>query len=35
MSYLDEYLDKIAGLPIEINRELRLIKELDYRAKQV
>jgi len=33
MSYLEEYLEKISYLPIDINRNLRLIKELDTKAQ--
>ena len=31
MSYLEEYLDKVQNLPLDVNRYLRMIKELDIR----
>ncbi|EWS74604.1 PHD-finger protein (macronuclear) [Tetrahymena thermophila SB210] len=34
MSQLEEYLEKINHLPIDVNRQLRLIKELDIRIQE-
>ena len=34
MSQLEEYLEKINHLPIDVNRQLRLIKELDLRIQE-
>ncbi|KAL4452907.1 hypothetical protein ABPG74_002472 [Tetrahymena malaccensis] len=34
MSYLDDYIEKIHYLPLEVNRNLRLIQELDRRASR-
>jgi hypothetical protein len=31
MSFLEEYIDKQFTLPVDVNRYLRLIKELDLR----
>jgi len=35
MSFLEEYLEGVVATPIDVNRCVRLIKELDIRFSEV